>query len=112
VQRLEGRDVGGDVAHGSSLRRRPLRLRLRREGAAPRAVTGPLRPGAPGPRPLLDPVGSRRPRGARPGALRLGGAGSLARLVRAPRASFSGGFVSRAAATDRRRGVGCLRLAR
>lgn len=80
VQGLEGRDVGRDVAHGSSLRRRPLRLR--REGAAPRAVTGPTRLGAPGPR--LPPSASpgrtarraqtpRPPRPRRPGIASLGG---------------------------------------
>lgn len=46
------------------------------------------------------------------GALRFRGAGSLVHPMRAPRASFSGGFVSRAAATDRRRGGGCLFPAR
>lgn len=46
------------------------------------------------------------------GALRFRGACSLVHPVRAPRASFSGGFVSRAAATDRRRGGRCLLPAR
>lgn len=90
MQRLEGRDVGGDVAHGSSLRRRPLRLR--REGAAPRppeqlrarrgqAHLGPAcRPQPPA------PAWAWSTRGARLGALRHRGprarAGWASRLSR------------------------------